>query len=1129
MLIDTELLQADQQARADALDVRRSFIVQAPAGSGKTELLIQRYLCLLATVSEPEEVVAITFTRKAASEMQLRVIAALTRARNNESSATAHENRTLDAARAVLQRDAQLDWRLLESPRRMRIQTLDAFCASITRLLPVSSGLGGAMQTVADAAMARLYEEAAVATLDWLAAEDPRSSAFERVLEHLDYSVPAYVSYVASMLAKRDQWLHFTGSGGIDNADEVRAALEDTLRQQVVARLRALRRQFDALGGPAERQLLRYAGDQMAATTGQEHPLQSLSARNWPAADPGSVSTWRALADLLLTNQNAIRKTVNKNTGFPPGDSGQKKAFLEWLAALPEVPGLAEQLASARNLPDAVYREDQWQVLLALFDVLPLAVADLRRLFAERGATDHVEVAQAAADALGTANEPGDLALLLDYRIRHLLVDEMQDTSDRQYKLLEQLTAGWEKDDGRTLFCVGDPMQSIYRFRDAEVGQFVAARQRGIGDVRLESLVLRQNFRSGEHLVDWFNATFRRVFPAIDDVATGAIRYSPSVPVATHAGRGAIGVYPLIDASPDDEATCSAEIIEQCLAEDDSGDVAVLVRSRAQLPLLLAELRQRGIGCRAVEIDRLTDLPEVLDLLALTRALCHPADRIAWLGLLRAPWAGLSWSDIHALVRDDRHAVVSDLLSDAERLATLTPEGRARVDALQRALQQYGTAHAARSLRERVECCWLALGGAAVLHTSEQLENAYRFLDVLEKLERAGTLPDVATLEKQLDEERVSSAGDGMTRVQVMTIHKAKGLQFEHVVLHGLGRTTGSGTRDMLAWLSVANEDGGSDIIISPLAPRAALEKDPLHRFIEQAARDSEKLELDRLLYVACTRAVTSLHLVGSVRSRAHGEELSVPPADTLLQRLWPALEEDFAREFAARQSATGPADAETPVFMAPPGSRLVTAWQAPALPPLPPLQAKPAPQAEREVDYYWVGSSARHAGTIVHRWLQKMADGEVARDALPADLEVVSRRWARNLGVPDAALDEVAERVTTALDRVLADASGRWLLDGDGHAELRLSGVHDAAIVNIVIDRVRVDGNDHWLVDYKTSSHEGGDLAGFLRQESERYQLQLRRYRDIYAGFAPASTVRTALYFPLLQKLVEVDVDGAL
>ncbi len=176
---DAALLDADRRARRDALDVRRSFIVQAPAGSGKTELLIQRYLRLLATVDHPEEVLAITFTRKAAAEMQQRVVAALRKARAGSGSDREHERVTLDAAAAVLARDAEHGWRLIETPRRLRIQTLDGFCAGTSRMLPLTSGLGGTTLTVQDAEARTLYRAAALATLDWLVGNDPLGAEVE--------------------------------------------------------------------------------------------------------------------------------------------------------------------------------------------------------------------------------------------------------------------------------------------------------------------------------------------------------------------------------------------------------------------------------------------------------------------------------------------------------------------------------------------------------------------------------------------------------------------------------------------------------------------------------------------------------------------------------------------------------------------------------------------------------------------------------------------------------------------------------------------------------------------------------------------------------------------------------------
>ena len=153
----------DVASRAVALDPRRSFIVQAPAGSGKTELLIQRFLTLLARVNEPEEIVSITFTRKAASEMRERVMNALNSASRGESGSGAHARLTRDLAAAALEQDHVRGWSLLDHPSRVRIETIDALASGFTRAMPWLSRFGAMPDPVEDAYP--LYRAAAHRTL----------------------------------------------------------------------------------------------------------------------------------------------------------------------------------------------------------------------------------------------------------------------------------------------------------------------------------------------------------------------------------------------------------------------------------------------------------------------------------------------------------------------------------------------------------------------------------------------------------------------------------------------------------------------------------------------------------------------------------------------------------------------------------------------------------------------------------------------------------------------------------------------------------------------------------------------------------------------------------------------------
>lgn len=1125
MTADQSLLQADQQARCDAVDISRSFIVQAPAGAGKTELLIQRYLRLLSIVDDPEEVLAITFTRKAAAEMQVRVLAALKMAAEDKRPPQEHQWITADFAKAALEQDCQRGWQLLANPRRLRIQTLDSLHASIARARPLASpeSARGA-RIVVDAELRTLQNMAAIATLDWLTENGPFQEATREVLVHVDANTGLYVAYLSQMLATRDQWLPFVGSGRLadDEASALRARFESDLSFAVREHLQRTLEAFSQDVIDALPDLWGYATDNLAGPETEGNPVGVLrETHEFPAASIDQLPQWRGIAEFLLTKGGDFRKTVDKRQGFPAKDAGQKSEMKGLLERLAGEARLAELLHGVRGLPPTRYSDEQWNVLVALFRLLPLAVTELKRLFAERGVADYIEIALTAGAVLGTAENPGDVALLLDYQVRHLLVDEMQDTSAAQYRMLEALTGGWEPGDGRTLYCVGDPMQSIYRFRNAEVGQFMLARRHGIGSIPLGPLLLRQNFRSGEYLVNWYNRVFPDIFSSEDEPLDGAVSYSSAVSAAALAGQGECVVHPLFGSDKQQEAARGCAVIETILAEHPNEQVAVLVRSRTQLPPLLAALRAEGIRYRAVEIDRLTDLPEIIEVLALTRAAVHAGDRLAWLAILRAPWIGLDWADLHALVVNDSSSTVWELVQDETRLSALSAAGRQAVTDAMSALALLVQPRRSMSLRDLVEQCWMLLGGAVILQDDYTVNNVYRFFDVLDKHERRGSLDDVAELESVLDLERVSS--DANADLQVMTMHRSKGLQFDHVVLYGMGRVSGRSDRSVLSWFDIPGEKGQERKIISPVGPRADVENDPLHRFIEQTEKRKDRHEQVRLLYVACTRAQKSLQLIGHVATSPDGTSYKPPARGTLLNLLWHAVESEFAKAFTDYTVASA-SDTED-VWIDPVLRRFNKPWELPHTEPLP-LQAEHSSTADdsNEVEFYWVGNEARIAGTLVHRWLHQIAAGRAVADAaaLP-DFRPVTQRWLRELGISGDSGSDIAQRVELSLKGILTDQKGRWILEGRGYAELALTGVIDGQAEGVVLDRVKIDDDDsHWIIDYKTSSHEGGNLDGFLAAETERYGPQLRKYAAIYSAYS-GCTARCALYFPLLQRFVEL------
>ena len=240
--------------------------------------------------------------------------------------------------------------------------------------------------------------------------------------------------------------------------------------------------------------LARYAAAN-GGVKGALSPCADLAAL--PPPSIAGLEAWCGLASMLLTKDDAWRTQFTKREGFPAGESAEERRvnrpYRERIAALADAlqgnDELRAALAELRRLPPPRYSDAHWSIVGSIVEVLRRAAAELAVVFAEAGTMDFAEVTRRAVQALGD-ERAGDIALALDARVRHLLIDEFQDTSITQFELVERLVSDWTAGDGRTLFVVGDPMQSIYRFREAEVGLFLRAWERGIGALALEQLKL---------------------------------------------------------------------------------------------------------------------------------------------------------------------------------------------------------------------------------------------------------------------------------------------------------------------------------------------------------------------------------------------------------------------------------------------------------------------------------------------------------------------------------------------------------------------------------------------------------------------------------------------------------------
>ncbi len=1113
---------ADWLARETAIDVTRSFSVVAPAGSGKTELLTQRLLALLAIVDNPEEVLAITFTRKAAEEMTERLLSAMHKALQPIIEALpSHEAKTRELAQNVLRRDRERGWQLLQNPNRLRLKTIDGFCTNITQQLPLEARFGADVG-VADEPE-ELYQEATRQLLAELQDNSATADQLATVLALLDNRLESFEQLFCQLLGKRDQWLSWMKRAQHhDGHDAFIAALEANIDTLNCERIGAVAKLLAPLASDICL-LLDFASDKVPP----HHPLTTLQGiTELPAVCSDSLSAWQIIVDQLLTTTNTLRKSVTKANGFPtPKDAPdkaegdiyarRKAACITLLDMLRDMPGVEEALLRLRELVAPRIDAQQSATISALMAILPRSVAHLWTVFSQRGVVDYIEINRAANDALGDDDAPTDIALKLDYQISHILVDEFQDTSPPQLTLLEKLTAGWQCSDGRTLFIVGDGMQSCYGFREANVGIFLNACEYGIGHVALEPLQLTVNFRSQAGVIDWVNNCFKRAFPARHDASAGAVAFSSAIAQKDLLEGDACQCHAIVE---DDDGSAEAAkvvaIIQQIRTDHPKDSVAVLVRGRRHLSHILPALRDADIPWLAQDIDPLGSRSAVRDLLNLFLALNNPGDRNAWAALLRSPLIGLSLADMLELC-DSTLTLGELIISGNANELSLSVSGKARLtraaNVLRRAYQQ----RQRFSPRSQLYRVWCSLHGDALAAAEGASvgDDIERFLACLEQLQASshgGQPPSKQRIETALKKLYASADTSESGAVSVMTIHKSKGLEFDHVIIPGLDRKTRSQDKALVQWQRMDFNVAGEGFFMAPLYRDK--DDEGLYKLLSSEKKRREQLESTRLLYVGVTRAIKRLHLIARLELTAK-DEYKTPSENSLLKRIWPTFEEQAQRDQSSRHN--GPVDKKDRLElrrMIDPRNRRASLS---ALPSLPSVPWQPG-QGASNIPEVNGDSEAQAVGNLVHRALE-LADRQsldLWRDthALAPRLLVISE----SLAIPRAMEAKVIQAAASQLALIANDTDHRWIFHSHkARSEWRVIGAEGRLSI---IDRVVWDSAGvATIIDFKTASPSNGEtVEAFITRESLHYVPQLEHYRQLLSSLGER-VGSAGLYFTAL------------
>jgi ATP-dependent helicase/nuclease subunit A len=1040
----------DSFERQQALNCEQSFIVQAPAGSGKTELLTQRYLALLARVEDPQAILALTFTKKAAQEMRHRILQALQDAASDLPLKNAHQSQTRDLAKAALKQNQTLEWDLLQKPQQLRITTFDAFCLELYQALPQAQ----------EASIPNIsnfpeycYRRAITNWFDWCREDANLQDLIKPLLQQMDYKPNKLFMQLLDLLKTRDQWLH-----------PLQEAAQQSQQDHLDLFARLIESYYktwpDSLPPNLQAHLLELS-QKMASIRPDRYP----NLGTWTDFSSITKAQIQELYQLLLTSQQEFRKGWNHHVGlqaefYPKAQLKELQAeSQDLLTALADQDEFKKLILQLAEFPDPKQPEMNWPLLQSYYQLLPLLIAHLHLEFAQQGSCDFIYIAQQALYAL----EESDLSLQLDQELQHLLVDEFQDTSELQHQLLTLLTQDWEQEPQKTIFVVGDPMQSIYRFRAAKVGIFLQVQQLGLGRIKLLSLQLKQNFRSAPELVNHLNQLCEAIFPQDENIHLGAVGFHPAYPALnSQSGAQIVANY---TQNTEEQTQKILDILEEAKQENPK-TIAILVRSRRQIAPIIEALEAHAYTYQGLDLKPISQNRMIRDLWILTKVLIHPGHRTHELALMRSPFIGLGIEELHLLANLHPKKSLLTLILDSDLITHLPLETQQRLahfsHIMEKAKRQLFQLPFLDVLYQL--CLDLQLHLIYPEHENTDLQEQY--FKILEQFSDYHAWPNWQMIEDYLNHYYISSH-EGLF-LQIMTMHKSKGLEFDWVIIPNMGDGPRSIQSQALMWIK---ED--TKTLFLAHEPKK-LDNAQFYRFREQA---QEAYETQRLAYVAFTRAKHRLYLLDDKPKAEKASFRSLFPLDF------------FQMTEVKTNTSFIPPNQQAQI------KRLPLELYLSHLPESKPSQTRGKPSLNSNY-------SAQKLGIITHKMLQWICQHHpLYFDEIPWHL---AKNQLRAASLPVSLVDQIQ----SFIHKFWHCPIGQWIrspheLEAN---ELPLLVKDQHITRQLILDRCFVDQGKFWIIDFKTG-HKDETMH-------PKYQVQLNRYAQSMQKLKPEHPIHCGLYY---------------
>ena len=1056
---------SDHQTRKKALG-QGSFIVQAPAGSGKTSLLVKRFLNRLLEVKSPKEVLALTFTNKAAAEMAQRLKEAL--------EGKSEDNEIKKIVEKISKHALKNKWDegYIDS---LMVMTIDKLALRLIKQTPILSSSG--VNFLTDEDPDDLYRETIRETIT--------SNAENHLLfKYFDYDYHKLTEQLLALISKRDQWLPIVS--GLLRSDD---------------------KNIEEIYGTYYTNELNIWVEEKIKPNFTNEDLKELEIIVNYSADNKNIDRkdklrssinyefWFYIRDLILTKSGKqIRKKIDTSSGFPATNVG--KEIKERLLKLIELKiNKFNILIDFFNVTHHKNIVDIYPLITPFCLLLIDMVTRLNEKFKERRIIDFTQIMGNAVEALRDTHLP----LILDQNISHILVDEFQDTNESQLIFIELLTQNFAGNPEKSFFAVGDPMQSIYRFRKAEVEIFSRVQKNGISDLKLTSLFLKVNFRSNKNIIDWLNNSFSKAFPLIDDSDEGSVPYS-SCESSNNNLEGGMELIALTCDTKSKTAQYEAEalyvlnLIKDTRKSNPDASIAVLTRSKAHLSELITLINKKdtSIPIDAIEMSKILSNQTFQDILCLTKALFDFSDRTNWIAALKSPWCGLSINDLVLLFEKDHKSLVWELINNIDNTSRLDKNSARRLRSFVEVIRENIQYRGRISHRYFVEGIWRQLNGEESMVDSNDIQNIDLFLELLEEASEILSI-DFIKLERLIENKFISKTSIQKNSIKFLTIQKSKGLEFDHVIIPNLNKRTRNEESDLVLYdkstLSIKNP--GSDKNLHSY-----------HAYKERKRLDNEKI---RLLYVAMTRAKNKCYLIGTVKKEG---DLVIPNSGTFMNILWPFFSDKFT------EIAT-PEDENSFEKFIPKLRRLNDNFYSGD------KRYKRSIDTE-ELSFCYPNISTdiqRFTGNIVHKYLEIIVKKQLDIDKILCNkLDYTESLYlGKNFKKKDIKIG--LNLVKKSLEMLKKTSDGRWILNRylADNSEVSYLLESNNTTTQHIPDRSFIENDIQWIIDYKTPFSPIKNLA----VEAKKHLPQLRLYETIFKR--NKRVIQKAIYFAPQGKLIKL------